>query len=534
MEFNPQMQLAGLLEWMHERMEACYGKTAVIGISGGKDSSTVAALAVAAYGRENVFGVLMPNGVQPDIDYSQALVEHLNIPHTTINIHDAVEGVLNELRRAGIEPSRQTTVNLPSRVRMATLYAVAQSLPGGTVINTSNLSEDWVGYCTIYGDSAGAFSPLGRYTTEEVIALGQSGGLVLPEQRVQGGEALTVGALEVGAVDALRRAEGQHDVLEVTGQCFLRLGFGQQELTGYVAVYIPDVGEAHAAQVGVRARAEAGVLVHVPVFQVVAGGEAGPGEVGDLVLLIAVLGQGVHGGEVHLRLLVIVGERLLLPAEVEGRALLQLQAVAADVLGVEGQHLRQRVQPLIQRLTRQAVDQVHAQVADAGLADGLGRLFDLVEGVDAPDAAQQRVVGGLDAQGDAVHPGAAQGTQGLYIAGGVRVGLHGDLRVTAEAVAFADGREDGLEAGCAQVGGRAAADIHRVYQMGGGLGGDLLQMAHQGGGVSVHFLLAVGQGVKIAVAAFLPAEGDVDVQPQRLRGGPGHSRTRGGSMVTAS
>ena len=180
MEFNPQMQLAGLLEWMHQRMAACYGKTAVIGISGGKDSSTVAALSVAAYGRENVFGVLMPNGVQPDIDYSQALVEHLNIPHATINIHDAVEGVLNELKKAGIEPSRQTTVNLPSRIRMATLYAVAQSLPGGTVINTSNLSEDWVGYCTIYGDSAGAFSPLGMYTTEEVIALGRA--LGLPER----------------------------------------------------------------------------------------------------------------------------------------------------------------------------------------------------------------------------------------------------------------------------------------------------------------------------------------------------------------
>ena len=180
MDFNPQMQLAGLLEWMAEQMSACRGKTAVIGISGGKDSSTVAALSVAAYGRENVFGVLMPNGVQPDIDYSQALVEHLNIPHATINIHDAVEGVLNELKKAGIEPSRQTTVNLPSRVRMATLYAVAQSLPGGTVINTSNLSEDWVGYCTIYGDSAGAFSPLGMYTTEEVIALGRA--LGLPER----------------------------------------------------------------------------------------------------------------------------------------------------------------------------------------------------------------------------------------------------------------------------------------------------------------------------------------------------------------
>ena len=160
MEFNPQKQLAGLLEWMDQQMTLCHGKTAVIGISGGKDSSTVAALAVAAYGRENVYGVLMPNGVQPDIDYSQALVEHLNIP--------------------GLEPSRQTRVNLPSRIRMATLYAVAQTLPAGIVINTSNLSEDWVGYCTIYGDSAGAFSPLGMYTTEEVIALGRV--LGLPEK----------------------------------------------------------------------------------------------------------------------------------------------------------------------------------------------------------------------------------------------------------------------------------------------------------------------------------------------------------------
>ena len=143
MEFNPQKQLAGLLEWMSEQMTACRGKTAVIGISGGKDSSTVAALAVAAYGRDNVFGVLMPDGVQPDIDYSQALVEHLALPHTTINIHDSVQGVLRELEKAGIQPSRQTVVNLPSRIRMATLYAVAQSVDAGIVINTSNLSEDW-------------------------------------------------------------------------------------------------------------------------------------------------------------------------------------------------------------------------------------------------------------------------------------------------------------------------------------------------------------------------------------------------------
>ncbi|MFR6394310.1 MAG: NAD(+) synthase [Oscillospiraceae bacterium] len=164
-------------------MQACHGKTAVIGISGGKDSSTVAALAVAAYGRENVYGVLMPDGEQPDIDSPKRLVEHLQIPHCTINIHDAVQGCWLRWRRRAWTPSRQTAVNLPSRIRMATLYAVAQSLPGGTVLNTSNLSEDWVGYCTIYGDSAGAFSPLGMYTTEEVIALGRV--LGLPEHFLQ-------------------------------------------------------------------------------------------------------------------------------------------------------------------------------------------------------------------------------------------------------------------------------------------------------------------------------------------------------------
>lgn len=179
-EFNAKQQLPGLLDWMRAQMKACGGKTAVIGISGGKDSSVVAALSVAAYGRENVVGVLMPDGVQPDIDYSNGLVEYLGIRNYTFNIQGGTKGLLDEMRRLGIEASRQTKVNLPSRIRMATLYAIAQSVEGGIVLNTSNLSEDWVGYCTIYGDSAGAFSPLGMYTTEEVIALGAE--LGLPER----------------------------------------------------------------------------------------------------------------------------------------------------------------------------------------------------------------------------------------------------------------------------------------------------------------------------------------------------------------
>ena len=179
-EFNAKQQLPGLLDWMRAQMKACGGKTAVIGISGGKDSSVTAALSVAAYGRENVVGVLMPDGVQPDIDYSNGLVDVLNIRHYTFNIHGGTSGILDEMARVGIDASRQTKVNLPSRIRMATLYAIAQSEDNGIVLNTSNLSEDWVGYCTIYGDSAGAFSPLGMYTTEEVIALGAE--LGLPER----------------------------------------------------------------------------------------------------------------------------------------------------------------------------------------------------------------------------------------------------------------------------------------------------------------------------------------------------------------
>ena len=179
-QFDAKQQLPGLLDWMRAQMKACGGKTAVIGISGGKDSSVVAALSVAAYGRENVVGVLMPDGVQPDIDYSNGLVEYLGIRHYTFNIQGGTKGLLDEMSRLGIEASRQTKVNLPSRIRMATLYAIAQSEEGGIVLNTSNLSEDWVGYCTIYGDSAGAFSPIGMYTTEEVIAIGRA--LGLPER----------------------------------------------------------------------------------------------------------------------------------------------------------------------------------------------------------------------------------------------------------------------------------------------------------------------------------------------------------------
>lgn len=162
-------------DWFEENGKGC---NAVIGISGGKDSSIVAALCAEALGKERVIGVLMPNGEQRDIEDSKALVAYLGIPNYICNIKDAVDGVLKSLQDAGVEVSRQTVVNLPPRIRMSTLYALSQS-NNGRVANTCNLSEDWVGYSTRYGDAAGDFAPLGKLTVQEVKAIGRE--LDLPD-----------------------------------------------------------------------------------------------------------------------------------------------------------------------------------------------------------------------------------------------------------------------------------------------------------------------------------------------------------------
>ena len=149
------------------------GCNAVIGISGGKDSSVVAALCVEALGRDRVVGVLMPCGEQADIDMAELLVSHLGIRHYIVNIKDAVDGVTAAIP---FELSEQSRTNLPPRIRMATLYAVSQS-HNGRVANTCNLSEDWVGYSTRYGDSVGDFSPCSHLTVDEVKQIGRLLGL---------------------------------------------------------------------------------------------------------------------------------------------------------------------------------------------------------------------------------------------------------------------------------------------------------------------------------------------------------------------
>ena len=179
--FNPKQVKDQVVQWIRDWFEV-NGKdcNAVIGISGGKDSSVVAGLCAEALGVDRVIGVTMPNGVQPDIDDSMKLINHLGIRYCCVNIGDTyntlIAAVKEQLGTLDAEVSRQTTINLPPRLRMSTLYAVSQSL-NGRVANTCNLSEDWVGYSTRYGDAAGDFAPLGGLTVQEVKAIGKELGL---------------------------------------------------------------------------------------------------------------------------------------------------------------------------------------------------------------------------------------------------------------------------------------------------------------------------------------------------------------------
>ena len=180
---NPEQTKKEIILWIRnyfkENGPEC---TAVIGISGGKDSSVAAALMKEALGKERVLGVLMPNGIQKDIEDSRSLVRTLDIPYIECNINEAFLGMqhmlesndkLKEITHLDTL-SDDTRINLPPRLRMTTLYAVAQMLPhGGRIVNTCNRSEDYVGYSTKYGDAAGDFSPLSDLLVHEVLQLGE-------------------------------------------------------------------------------------------------------------------------------------------------------------------------------------------------------------------------------------------------------------------------------------------------------------------------------------------------------------------------
>ena len=172
--FDVKKVKCALIQWIRDFFEENgKGCNAVVGISGGKDSSVVAALCVEALGKDRVIGVLMPNGEQADIDMARLLVSHLGIRSFTVNIKETVDSLIKSIP---VDLSEQSRVNLPPRIRMSTLYAISQS-NNGRVANTCNLSEDYVGYSTRYGDAAGDFSPCANLTVQEVKAIGRELGL---------------------------------------------------------------------------------------------------------------------------------------------------------------------------------------------------------------------------------------------------------------------------------------------------------------------------------------------------------------------
>ncbi len=186
--FNVVKHTQNCIDWIRNwfSLNGDENTKAVIGISGGKDSSVVAALCVEALGKDRVIGVQMPNGVQSDIADSDAVIKHLGIKSYCINICNAYSGLTEQMRvvsENGKEfPTYQYKTNTPARLRMVTLYGVAATIGNCRVANTCNLSEDMVGFSTFYGDSAGDFAPISKLTTEEVIAIGDY--LELPKELV--------------------------------------------------------------------------------------------------------------------------------------------------------------------------------------------------------------------------------------------------------------------------------------------------------------------------------------------------------------
>ncbi len=177
--FDANSKIDEIVAWIRNWFEENGPKaSAVIGISGGKDSTIVAHLLVKALGKDRVVGVLMPDGEQKDIADSKKVVELLGIKYHIVNISSAMDGYRKMMADAGVTLGKDAAINTPPRIRMATLYGVAQSLPnGGRVANTCNRSEDYVGYSTKYGDAAGDFSPCSDFTVTEMRMLGDALGV---------------------------------------------------------------------------------------------------------------------------------------------------------------------------------------------------------------------------------------------------------------------------------------------------------------------------------------------------------------------
>lgn len=181
--FDVEKQFGNIESQWKEWSEKTGLKKFVVGISGGIDSTCVAALGCRIFGTENIIGVSLPCNGQKDMADVDKVFSHLKIKRITIDIGGAFNHIVNSISNVGIDPSFDTKTNLPARLRMSTLYAVSQSIPHSVPLNTCNISETVNGYDTIWGDSCGGFAPIKEYTKTEVRALASY--LGVPEDLVQ-------------------------------------------------------------------------------------------------------------------------------------------------------------------------------------------------------------------------------------------------------------------------------------------------------------------------------------------------------------
>ena len=172
--------IEGIIKWIKEYVQETKSKGVVVGNSGGKDSATVIALCVKALGKENVLAVEMPcYSTQEELEDGLLIARTYDVKNVVIDIKNMYENLKETIENSGIRLNNDSKANTKPRLRMTTLYAIAQTY-NYLVVGTGNLCEKFVGYTTKWGDNASDFNPIANFTVEEVLEIGKA--LGVPEK----------------------------------------------------------------------------------------------------------------------------------------------------------------------------------------------------------------------------------------------------------------------------------------------------------------------------------------------------------------